>query len=109
MEGACSLCSGWFSETTVQAWRRRKDGTGMICPCCQRISRAEEAARKRELKRAAPTSPLDGLRKKFGTLSITVLMMKLKLSYADAKHLFDKEKAHDHRRDQDVHQDTEIL
>jgi len=81
----------------------------MICPCCQRISRAEEAARKRALKKAAPISPIEELRKKFGKISITLLMMKLKLSYEDAKSICDKEKVYDYRRNKDVHEDTALL
>lgn len=95
MEGNCSLCNVLFTETTVQAWRRRKDNTGMICPCCQRISRAEEAARKRALKKANPLSPVEELKRKYGNISITLLMMKLKLSYADAKKICDHGEVYD--------------
>ena len=91
MEGDCSLCGFVFSETTIQTWRRRKDNTGMICPDCQRISRAEEAGRKRALKEDHPIPPTEQLKRRFGKLSITLLMMKLKLSYADAKKISDDE------------------
>jgi hypothetical protein len=109
MKDVCHHCKFRFEETTVQAWRRRKDGIEKICPDCQRISRAEAAHAKRLHKKENPPSPLQILKKKHGKLSVTLVRMKLRLSYEDAKNLLEKEGFYDDRRNEAVHADSAIL
>ena len=108
MNDICSHCGFKFEETTVQAWRRRKDGHGKICRDCQRISRAEAAAFKRGRKVSVKLTPYQELEKKYGTVSRSLLMVKLKVSYSVADQMI-KEALHDPKRDAHVCTGSAVL
>ena len=87
----CAQCKCKFKENSIQYHRRLREGHPILCQECYRISMAGIRAEKRKRWLSTKEEDIISLEKfeREGTLCISLLRMKLKLSYEAAKKIID--------------------
>ena len=95
MDDLCHQCRMKFNETSLQFYRRMKKNGPKICRDCYRINNAEERERLRKSSSCQThqdplQSRINSLKKEHGSLSIPLLMNKLRISYEHAFQILNK-------------------
>lgn len=89
MLSTCSFCKFKFEESSIQFNRRLKTNGPKMCQECYRISQAESRAKAREKKKNETREEVNVrlakmYKRQMGTVSTSLLMRRLKLSFHEA-------------------------
>lgn len=94
MNDQCTQCRFRFTESSIQANRRERQGLPVLCQECYRLNMAEVRANKRSMLENITEKPketfdqaLENLTYLHAQLSPSLLMRKLKISYELAEEL----------------------